>query len=312
MSVTGTDTEILERVRSWFGDAVPERLGVAVSGGGDSVALLHILTRCFGSDGPMLLAATVDHGLRPEAAEEAAQVARLAAGLGVRHTVLRWRGWDGSGNLQDRARRARYGLLSRWARENGIGMVALAHTADDQAETVLMRLGRAAGVDGLSGIPERRIERGVTFVRPLLGVTRAALRDYLTRNRIAWAEDPSNRDARFERVRARRILQALRPLGVDVPALAEVARHMAQARAALSWHAFLAAREVACLDAGDVLLDRRGFRTLPEEIARRLMQRAVRWVAGGEYPPRRAPLAAAIAAVRHGRIATLAGCVVGG
>ncbi len=310
--MTDVDHSILAQVRDWFGDALPERLGVAVSGGGDSVALLHILTRCFGANGPEIHAVTVDHGLRAGSADEATMVARLAGDLSVPHDTLRWEGWDGTGNLQDQARRARYRLLSRWARSRGVEMLALAHTADDQAETVLMRLGRAAGVDGLSGIPERRIERGVTFVRPLLGVTRQALRAYLTRNAVEWVEDPSNQDDRFDRIRARRALQALQPLGITVTALADVARHMAQARAALDWYAFLAARDVARLDAGDVLIDRRGFRILPEEIARRMLARVVRWVAGGEYPPRRAPLAGAIDAIRHGRRVTLAGCVVGG
>ncbi|MFC3118710.1 tRNA lysidine(34) synthetase TilS [Jhaorihella thermophila] len=257
--MTDVDSSILAQVRDWFGDALPERLGVAVSGGGDSVALLHILTRCFGENGPEIHAVTVDHGLRAESADEAAMVARMAGALSVPHDTLCWEGWDGAGNLQDQARRARYRLLSRWARSSGIEMLALAHTADDQAETVLMRLGRAAGVDGLSGIPERRIEGGVTFVRPLLGVTRQALRAYLVRNAIEWVEDPSNRDDRFDRIRARRALEALQPLGITVTALADVARHMAQARAALDWYSFLAARDVARLDAGDVLLDRRGF-----------------------------------------------------
>lgn len=304
------DAEILARVRGWFRGAPPDRLGIAVSGGGDSVALLHILTRCFGQEGPEVFAATVDHGLRPEAADEAAAVGRLAGALGVAHDILRWDGWDGAGNLQDRARQARYALLTDWAKTRDIHLLATAHTADDQAETLLMRLGRSAGVDGLSGIPEQRVQDGITLIRPMLGITREALRAYLRRNGVDWAEDPSNEDDRFDRIKARRAVAALRPLGIMPTVLSDVARHMSQARAALDWHSFLAARDLVTLDAGDVLLDLRGFRALPEEIARRLLIRAILWVGGGGYPPRRAALAGAIESIRRGETATLSGCLV--
>lgn len=308
--MTAGEGDILAHVRAWFRGALPDRLAVAVSGGGDSVALLHILSRCFGAQAPRLFAVTVDHGLRPEAPEEAAAVGRLAARLGVAHEVLRWQGWDGRGNLQDQARRARYGLMTEWARARGIATLALAHTADDQAETVLMRLGRAAGVDGLSGIPARRVQGGVTLVRPVLELTRQDLRDYLRCNGVEWAEDPSNEDDRFDRVKARRALGALAPLGISAGALAEVAAHMAQAREALDWYAFLAAQDITGIDGGDVVLDLRQFRTLPGEVARRLLARALLWVGGGDYPPRRAPLAGALEAIRRGGTVTLAGCVV--
>ena len=135
-----------------FPDARPTALGVAVSGGGDSVALLCLMADWAAPREVRLAAATVDHGLRPEAAAEAAGVAALCGRLGLAHATLRWEGWDGRGNLMDAARRARRRLLADWAAEQGLAAVALAHTRDDQAETVLMRLARGAGVDGLSAM----------------------------------------------------------------------------------------------------------------------------------------------------------------
>jgi tRNA(Ile)-lysidine synthase len=302
------DADFLSTVAARFGAAPPARLGVAVSGGSDSVALLHILSRCFEPGRVKLLVATVDHGLRPEAAQEAETVAALAGQLGHAHFTLRWTGWDGCGNMQDAARRARYRLLGEWARSHRIAVLAVGHTADDQAETVLMRLARSAGVTGLAAMPERRTMHGITIIRPMLGLARADLRDYLTRNALGWAEDPSNSDLRYDRIKARRALQALAPLGLTVKALANVAQNMASAREALDWYSFLAARDIAVIDGGDVALDLRQFRTLPCETARRLLLRSMTWIGGGEYPPRSAALKEVLDAARQGRSATLAGC----
>lgn len=303
-----TDADIVAEVRRRFQPNLPERLAVAVSGGGDSVALLHILTRCFTPGTVQVMAATVDHGLRRGSADEAAGVARLAAGLGVPHRTLQWSGWDGRGNLQDQARRARYRLLTSWARAEGAAVLAVGHTADDQAETLLMRLARSSGVTGLAGIAERRVIDGVTVVRPLLDLTRAELREYLVRNGLSWVEDPSNDDTRFERIRMRQALEALAPLGLTVQALGAVARNMARARAALDWYAFLAARDMATVSAGDILFDHRQFRTLPDETARRLLIGAITWVSRAEYPPRSAPMRDLLDAARRGQAMTLGGC----
>lgn len=309
--MNGGDGEILSAIRQQFHGAPPARLAVAVSGGGDSVALLHILNRCFAPGQVDLFAVTVDHGLRPEAAVEAAAVGDLARRLGVQHDVLYWRGWDGNGNLQDQARRARYGLMTAWARGCDIPALALGHTADDQAETVLMRLARSSGVTGLAGIPARRSQDGIALIRPMLGLSRSELRAYLTRNGVAWADDPSNEDDTFDRIKARKALTVLAPLGITATGLAEVAQNMAQAREALDWYSFLSARDTVEGDGGDLVIDQRGFRALPGEIARRILARAIVWIGGGDYLPRRAPLAMAIEAIRSGGgTTTLGGCLV--
>lgn len=286
----------------------PTKLGVAVSGGGDSVALLHILANCFESDQVEVFAATVDHGLRTEAVDEARQVGDLAKSLGISHEILKWKGWDGTGNLQDQARTARYNLLSDWAKSRAIAMLAVGHTADDQAETVLMRLGRAAGVTGLAAMPVRRTLNGITIFRPLLGTSRQELRSYLEENSVSWIEDPSNEDLRFDRVKARHALELLEPLGLTAKALADVARNMGQAREALDWYSFLAARDLATVEGGDIVLDLSKLRTLPDEISRRVLMRAILWINGAMYPPRSAPMTKALNAVRLGKPLTLGGC----
>jgi len=302
------DADILTEVRAQFHAAPPARLGIAVSGGGDSVALMHILSRCFEPGSVELFAATVDHGLRAEAAQEAEAVDKLATKLGIRHTTLKWEGWDKSGNLQDQARRARYQLLADWAKSNEIAILALGHTADDQAETVLMRLSRSSGVTGLSAMPVRRTVWGVTVFRPLLGITRAELRAYLQKHDMQWLDDPSNTDLRFDRIKMRQALEVLEPLGLTARALADVALNMSQAREALDWYSFLAARDSVTIHGGDVVLDLQKFRTLPDEIARRLLVRVIVWIGGADYAPRRATLVAALNAVRMGKPVTLAGC----
>lgn len=272
------------------------------------MALLHILTRLFKPGDVEIFAATVDHGLRAGSADEAEHVAAFARQLGLSHETLKWEDWDGKGNLQDQARRARYRLLNGWTRRHGITVLALAHTADDQAETVLMRLARAAGVSGLAAMPVRRTEDGICILRPVLSLSRADLRGYLRRNSVDWVEDPSNDDPRFDRVRIRRAMGMLADLGITVQALSTVARNMGQAREALDWYTFLAARDIALVDAGDVVLDIRRFRTLPDEIARRLMERAIGWIGHAEYPPRRAAMSALIAGSKRGDPGTLGGC----
>lgn len=307
--MTTATSDILTAVRAQFHSVPPARLGIAVSGGGDSNALMHLLAHCFGPDEVELFAATVDHGLRDESADEARQVGMLAKGLGVKHQILKWDDdWDGSGNLQDQARRARYRLLADWAKSNSIMVIAVGHTADDQAETVLMRLARSAGVTGLSAIPARRTQHGIAVLRPLLGISRAQLRHYLTEHSVTWVDDPSNDDTRFDRIKARRALEVLEPLGLTAQALADVARNMTEAREALDWYCFLAARDLVTVTGGNVVLDLHKFRALPDEIARRLLMRALMWISGTEYAPRSAPMTEALNAVRLGQSVTLHGC----
>lgn len=286
------------------------RLGVAVSGGGDSMALLHLLKACAEERGIPVLAATVDHGLRPEAAQEAALVASACAALAIPHETLRWRGWSGQGNLQAEARAARYRLLADWSRRHGLDAVALGHTMDDQAETFVMRLGRKAGVDGLSAM-ERMFRRdGVRFWRPALGLERAELRGFLARHGLAWCEDPSNEDEAFDRVKARKALAVLKGLDIDAETLSVVARNLAAASHALKLCARDTARRIARIEAGDVVFDREGLILAGSEIRRRLLAAALNWVSGAAYAPRQEALDLAEAAFARRKTHTLHGCLV--
>ncbi len=289
--------------RRGLGPARKEPLGLAVSGGGDSLALLHLAVEA-GCD---VAVATVDHGLRPGSAAEAAAVGATCAALGVPHDILTWT-WDGTGNLQDAARRGRIALLSGWARARGRRVVALGHTQDDVAETFLMRLARDAGVDGLAAMAARREVAGITFLRPLLGASRADLRAWLLRRGFAWAEDPSNDDPRFDRVRARRAVAAMAEVGAGAAEIAALAAKMAEVRAALEAATADAAARLVRIDAGDVILDSAGLAALPAEIRRRLLLAAMVWVASAEYGPRGAEVERFVAAALAGRPATLAGC----
>lgn len=282
-------------------------LGLAVSGGSDSLALLYLAADWARSTGRALRVVTVDHGLRPEAAAEAQYVAECSAQLGLSHTVLQWRGSDAQGNLMDQARQARYRLMAQWAAEHGVKSVLLAHTRDDQAETFLMRLSRGAGVDGLSAMRDSFVVQGCRFCRPLLGANRAVLREQLRQRGVAWVEDPSNQDDRFERVRARKALSDLEEIGLTDRTVSTSATHLAEARAALNWATSEFAKEHVQQCAGDLMIAAAPFALLPPELQRRLLGHALAWIGRAGYGPRGAALQAFCDAAKVADPATLAG-----
>lgn len=279
-------------------------VGLAVSGGGDSMAMLQLMA--LAAPGLALEVVTVDHRLRPEAATEAALVARVSAGLGLSHTLLVWDHATIRGNLMQAAREARYRLIAGWATARGIGTVMLAHTADDQAETFLLGLARASGLDGLVGMRAGWVTGGIRFQRPLLGHGRAELRQFLRGRGLPWVEDPTNEDDRHARVRARRALAALEPLGITTQGIAAVTGHLAMAQAALRQAVAGAAAGIA-EEAGSLRFAAATLAGGGGEVERRLLRAMLGWIGGIRHPPREAKLAALIAALRAGRDATLAG-----
>ncbi|MGR3659971.1 MAG: tRNA lysidine(34) synthetase TilS [Paracoccaceae bacterium] len=308
MQLSIDDKHLLNLLSTSFAADGRDPVGVAVSGGGDSMALLHLMSLWAAGAGVTLKAVTVDHALRAEAADEAVSVGEYCKTLGVAHSTLRWEGWDRSGNLQDAARRARYAMMADWARSRGVKTIVLGHTADDQAETFLMRLAREAGVDGLAGMAASRQAYGIEWQRPLLRVGRQALRDYLRRNGIVWFDDPSNEDEKYDRIKARKIMRVLAPLGIDVGVLAGVTGQLASARQALEIQTEQAARAVVRIEAGDVCFERGGFLAQPPEITRRLLIHALKWVSSAEYAPRGRAIADLRFAIVAKEDATLCGC----
>ena len=235
--------------------------------------------------GPKLIAVTVDHGLRPESAREAGAVKWLARKLGLAHRTLRWTGRKPKTGLQAAARQARYRLLAAAAVEAGARHVLTAHTRDDQAETLLIRLTRGSGLAGLAAMARisplpARGERGIFLVRPLLDLPKARLLATLKSARIAFADDPSNRDPRFTRVRIRNLMPALAHEGLSPARTALLARRLARANAAIeqsvdsAFDNLLQVRGPS-MDQGPLEFDAKAFHRLPEEVAMRLLGRAV-------------------------------------
>lgn len=302
-----SEPDLIAAIAAQFLPHAPSKVGVAVSGGSDSMALLVLMAAFTQKHDTELHAISVDHGLREGAQAEIKLVTDLCGKLGVAHHVEYWSNWDGVGNLQGSARAARYELITDWAQANDISCIVLGHTANDQAETLLMRLARGAGVDGLAAMAPRRLSHGINWIRPLLGENRETLQNFLRQKDHAWATDPSNENRDFERIRMRDALETLAPLGITVQGLSNVSSHMADARAALDWHTFLAAKEACVIAHGVVEINLKIYRTLPVEIARRLLVRTIMWSNKSDYSPRRGAVAQAQLAIKKGVSATLDG-----
>ncbi|MGY3496706.1 tRNA lysidine(34) synthetase TilS [Bradyrhizobium sp. USDA 4502] len=265
--------------RLFAGLAGAPALLLAVSGGPDSVALMWLAARWRRAlaQGPRLVAVTVDHGLRPEAAREARDVKRLARSLELPHHTLRWTGPKPGTGVPAAARAARYRLLAQAARKHGATHILTAHTRDDQAETLLMRMLRGSGVAGLSAMARETERDGVLLTRPLLDISKAQLIATLQKARIGFADDPTNRDRSFTRPRLRALMPMLAAEGGDARNLARLAARIARANAALEVlvddaEHYLALKSEDNSGAG---FDSALFAVMPEEIRVRLLKRAI-------------------------------------
>ena len=287
-------------------------IAVATSGGGDSLALCLLAHAWARRRGGVVIALTVDHGLRPASAGEARRVAGWLAAHGIEFHILRWRGAKPRSGIQATAREARYRLLTGWCRGHGVVHLLLGHHLEDQAETVLLRLARQSGADGLAGMAAILERDGVRLLRPLLGTAKARLRAGLTAWGQQWLDDPSNADPTFARTRARNLLEGLEPAALTAPRLAATARRMGEARAVLetATAAFLA-HSVMVHPAGLCWLDGAAFAAAPVDVARRALARVLMCTGGTAYPSRTERLERLLTAVRDGTIGggrTLQGC----
>nr|WP_279306669.1 tRNA lysidine(34) synthetase TilS [Microvirga solisilvae] len=248
----------------------------AVSGGPDSMAMMHLLARWASESRIPISVATVDHGLRPEAAEEAAFVAREAEALGLSHRTLLWTGEKPATGLQEAAREARYRLLVQQAREDGASHLVTAHTLDDQAETVLMRLAKGSGLTGVAGMRRERDRDGIVHARPLLAWPKAELLALCETNGWPFVTDPSNADERFARIRWRRLMPLLAGEGLDASRLARFAERAAQANEALEIKAHEALEAAIIAEAeGELSFQAACLAREPFEIGLRMLAQAL-------------------------------------
>jgi tRNA(Ile)-lysidine synthase len=276
-----------------------ERFGIAVSGGADSMALLAAASQAWPG---RVEGATVDHGLRPASRAEAEMVADWCRGETVPHQILTVSA-PLAGNLQASAREARYRLLTDWQGGRGIDWLMTAHQADDQIETMILRLNRGSGVGGLASVRGRR----GTLLRPLLGERRASLRAYCVGRAVPFVDDPSNEDERFDRVRVRQALAGSDL--IDTAGLARSVEALAQADAALAWATDQLVADHLQLAEGSASLTRTD---LPPEILRRLLGRMLAHVRPEAEKPRGPSLDQALVQLLSARTVTLADCVITG
>ncbi|MBB4267289.1 tRNA lysidine(34) synthetase TilS [Roseospira visakhapatnamensis] len=275
------------------------RLAVAVSGGADSLALALLAADWARARGGSVTALTVDHGLRPEAAAETARVAAWMASAGIPQHTLVWTGPKPAHGVQAAARAARLALLEGWCRAHGVLDLLLAHHRDDQAETVLLRLGQGSGPDGLAAMAPVTYRPSVRVLRPLLTLPGAVTRATLRARGHPWIEDPSNRDRTFQRVRLRRVAPALAEAGVGAAGLVRAAARAAERRAEATrrLNARLA-RALVLAPTGHARVDLADLLAPPDSEARAALGRLLACVGGAARPPREAPLARALARLR--------------
>jgi len=292
---------------------------LAISGGPDSTALLALAARWAAriKQAPRLVAATVDHGLRPEARREAIAVKRLAQKFGIAHRTLHWRDAKPTAGIQEKARLARYELLRREARRHGARHVVTAHTLDDQAETILFRMARGSGITGLAGMARASTQPDeILLVRPFLHLPKARLLATLAAEALPFIDDPSNRDPRFTRSRLRPLIAQLAQEGLDAQRLSLLALRMRRADAAIEAivNALTPVATHPLGPPGAVAIDAAVLGSLPAEVALRIMGRAIANV-GDEGPVELGKLEAFMAALAGSGTAsrfrrTLAGAMV--
>ena len=260
-------------------------LAIAVSGGSDSMALVYLAEEWAQQHGGKIIALTVDHGLREESAREAATVHEYLSKDGIDHHILRWDGDKPDSNIQSAAREARYRLLASWCREHHILHLLVAHHLEDQAETMLLRLERGSGIDGLSCMASLTSYQGIRMVRPLLAMRKQALQEYLLSRGKKWVEDPSNLKDDYTRNRIRHCLSLEDDLLTQ--RLAATASHLGRARASLEMSAAKALVHAARLmPEGYAILSSKAFQDIPEEEGLQALAALLVTISGHEYKPR--------------------------
>jgi len=270
--------------KTGIGEARP-KIAVAVSGGGDSLALALLVQGWVKAHGGEMIALTVDHGLRAESAAEALTVQKMLKEKGIAHEILTWEGEKPATHIQELAREARYKLLLEACRARGFGALAVAHNLEDQTETFWMRLAHGSGLDGLAGMAASRDADGVKIIRPVLGFTRAQLRATCEQFGVAWIEDPSNKNEKYLRVRLREFEDVLAGEGLTPSRLSQTMQKLEDARDALGVMTEAAFRTCVQLHPeGYASLNTGQWEKSPREIQRRVLMQVLTTISPQEYP----------------------------
>ncbi len=268
-----------------------KKLALAVSGGSDSTALMLLAADWARQNNRQndIHVLTVDHALRRNSHKEAKQVYRAAKALGLPCHILIWQHQGQTSKIQETARRNRYKLMGEWCNANGFAGIITAHNSDDQAETMLMRLARGSGVDGLSAMNARSQLFGATVYRPLLDVSKHQLKKVVTNAGHDWIEDPSNQNEKFERIRVRSAMAAIEKSGIELSAINLSTKRLKRASSALETitDQFMTT-SVTVYNTGHCEIDRKALQTLPDEIAIRTLTRLLEWAGGANEPVRMA------------------------
>jgi tRNA(Ile)-lysidine synthase len=292
---------------------------IAVSGGGDSIALMLLLA-AYAKHAKLAppIVLTVDHGLREGSAKDAKAVVKMAADAGLKAHALTWKCTVPKSDIEAEARAARYRLMGEWLIAHKVGALYVAHTMEDQAETFLLRLARGSGLDGLSAMrviapyPMQDFP-SLMVVRPLLDMARVPLRDFLRGKKQSWLEDPMNGDPRFARSRLRAAWPQLEALGLSPQRVSDAAEHLGRAREALDDMTAALLMRAARFDEGGALVDSVRLKMAPREVGLRALASVLTRVSGEAYRPRFGRLERLFDSIRDGTLgggATLHGCIV--
>ncbi|ABD44830.1 tRNA(Ile)-lysidine synthetase [Ehrlichia chaffeensis str. Liberty] len=289
-----------------------DNFAIAVSGGIDSMTLLHLSARYCNKNTPIVL--TVNHGLRPEAAQEALFVFQHSQNLNLKCHILNWHGKLPESNIQSSARRIRYKLLLQWCNENRIKYLMVAHQKNDQAETIMIRLERGSGLDGLAGMQEYTYLNGICILRPLLSASRTELLQYANKNNITWINDTSNNNKKYKRTLYRNMLEITDNPEVLINRLYTASEHIKRSLNCILHYVRLATDQ--CLEftnLGHINIKLDIFLTLPEEISIRLLTYSIMSIGQQKYKPRYSKLSNIFSKIKNNKhkiAQTLCGCKI--
>lgn len=285
-----------------------KNIAVAVSGGGDSMALSHMVCEWASTHDKHAHLLTVNHNLRDDARDEAEQVAKFVSQFpNSIHEILTWN-YDVKPDtaVMEQARNARYALMADYCTNNNIHTLCVGHHGDDNLETFLFRLAKGSGLDGLTGMKQwSNYNDDLQIYRPLLGLSHDNLIEYCLNNRIDWVEDPSNKDEKYARPRLR---NALADEGFETHRFAKTCMRLSRAQEALDWMVDKAINE--CVDNQSIHFEK--LKTYPIDIQIRLLQKLIADIGDvtHSYPPKLERIEEIIVTLKPSKSATLHGCVL--